>query len=283
MTRDDEPMVDCHVHVLDPARFPYAADTFYRPAGHEIGPAAQLARVMDAHGVRHALLVGPNSGYGEDNRCMLDAVATSNGRFKGVAVVRNDIGRDELARLKSAGVVGVAYNIALLGVDYYANTASLLAHLAALDMFVNVQVQDDQMVDVAPLLVNSGAKIVIDHCGRPAIERGVDQPGFRAVVDLARTRRAAVKLSGYVKFSREPHPYADAQPFVRALLDAFGPDACLWASDWPFMRAPYRIDYGPLIELAAELLPDAAVRRAVMWETPRRLFGFASPGPVKRP
>jgi predicted TIM-barrel fold metal-dependent hydrolase len=176
--------------------------------------------------------------------------------------------------LKSAGIVGVAYNVALLGVDYYAATAPLLAHLAGLDMFVNVQVQDDQMAELAPLLVKSGAKILIDHCGRPRIEGGVDQPGFRAVLDLARTRRAAVKLSGYVKFGREPHPYADARPFVRALLDAFGPGACLWASDWPYLRAPHRIDYGPLVALAAELLPDAAVRRAVMWDTPRRLFAF---------
>jgi predicted TIM-barrel fold metal-dependent hydrolase len=61
---------------------------------------------------------------------------------------------------------------------------------------------------------------------------------------------------------------------VRALLDGFGPERCLWASDWPFLRAPARQDYGPLLDLAVELMPDAAVRRVVMWETPRRLFGF---------
>ena len=35
----DEPKIDCHVHVLDPARFPYGANTHYRPAGQEIGHA----------------------------------------------------------------------------------------------------------------------------------------------------------------------------------------------------------------------------------------------------
>jgi predicted TIM-barrel fold metal-dependent hydrolase len=58
-----EPKIDCHVHVFDPERFPYADDTFYRPSGCEIGTASLLRHVMDAHGVRHALLVGPNSGY----------------------------------------------------------------------------------------------------------------------------------------------------------------------------------------------------------------------------
>jgi predicted TIM-barrel fold metal-dependent hydrolase len=83
-----------------------------------------------------------------------------------------------------------------------------------------------------------------------------------------------VKLSGYVKFAREPHPYRDARPYVRAPIDAFGPDACVWASDWPYLRASYGINYGPLVALAAELVPDPRDRAKIMWETPKRLFGF---------
>ena len=33
----DEPMIDCHTHVLDPVRFAYASDVAYRPSGQEIG------------------------------------------------------------------------------------------------------------------------------------------------------------------------------------------------------------------------------------------------------
>ncbi len=63
----DEPKVDCHSHVLDPARFAYADDVAYRPGGAEMGTLAQHQQVMRAYGIRHALLVGPNSGYGTDN------------------------------------------------------------------------------------------------------------------------------------------------------------------------------------------------------------------------
>ena len=87
------PVVDCHVHVFDPARFPYADDAVYRPAGAEIAPFAQLEQVLAAHDVRHALLVAPNSGYGFDNRCLLDALARGGGRHKGVALVRHDTSR----------------------------------------------------------------------------------------------------------------------------------------------------------------------------------------------
>ena len=58
----DEPKVDCHNHVLDPARFAYADDVPYRPAGQEIGSRDQHRRVMDVYGLRHALVVEPNSG-----------------------------------------------------------------------------------------------------------------------------------------------------------------------------------------------------------------------------
>jgi predicted TIM-barrel fold metal-dependent hydrolase len=272
----DEPKIDCHNHVLDPARFPYAEDTPYRPAGQEVGLPAQLHNVMDAYGVRHSLVVGPNSGYGQDNRCLLDAIAQSQGRFKGIAVVPNDVSRAELERLKAAGVVGVAFNLTLYGVAHYADTSALLSRLAALDMFIQVQVEHDQLAPLAAMLERSGARILIDHCGRPSPQAGLGQPGFQALLALARTRRASVKLSGYGKFSRESHPFADTQPYVRALIDAFTLDACVWGSDWPYLKATERIDYGPLLKLVERLLPDANDRRKLLWDTPRKLFGFGA-------
>lgn len=270
----EEPKVDAHCHLLDPARFPYAPDVAYRPSGQEIATPEQYLQVMDAYGIRHALLVGPNSGYGLDNRCMLDAIAKGQGRFRGVAVVRNDVEVGELLRLKEAGVVGVAFNATVLGVDYYLQSGPLLRLLAGLDLFVSVQVEHDQLVALAPLLEQSGVRLVFDHCGRPRPGGGLDQPGFQALLRLARTRRVAVKLSGFQKFALQPPPYVDAQPFVRALLEAFTPDACMWASDWPFLKSPVHLDVGPLLRQLERMVPDAAERRRIWWDTPRRWLGL---------
>lgn len=270
----DEPKIDCHNHVFDPVRFPYIPDAIYRPAGQEIGTGAQLMRVLDAYGVRYALIVGPTSGYAADSRCLLDAIAGSGGRCKGVAVVPHGAGRAELERLKAAGIVGVAVIPAMNGVAYYADAAGLLADAAALDLFVQVQTVDDQLVALAPMLEASGAKILIDHCGRPTVEAGLDQPGFRTLLELGRSGRVFVKLSGQMRFSREGYPFADTRPYTHALLEAFTPDRCMWGSDWPFLRATERIDYGPLLKLVEALLPDADDRRRVLWNTPRHLFGF---------
>ena len=272
----EEPKIDCHVHVLDPARFPYRADTHYAPMGQEIGTPAQLNQVMEAYGTRYALLVGPNSGYGLDNSCMLDTLARGQGRYKGVAVVGNDATLHDLETLKRAGVVGVAWNVTHYGVDYYRDAKPLLQKLVALDMFVDIQVEYDQLMPMMPMLADSGVRILVDHCGRPTVEAGLDQPGFRALLELGATGRAFVKLSGLVKFSRQPAPHEDTWPFVAALIEAFTIDHCLWASDWPYLRAPLRVDYGVLLQLALTLFPAASDRRTVLWDTPRKLFGFAS-------
>lgn len=273
-----QPKVDCHCHVLDPRNFAYADDVAYRPCGQETGSAHYFARVLHAYGVQHALLVGPNSGYGTDNRCLLSAIANSQGRFKGIAVVPDNTPMGALQDLQAQGVVGIAFNYALHGLDYYRGNAGLLDRLAALGMFVQVQAIDNQVDVLAPLLRDCGAPLLIDHCGRPNLAQRPQDTGFDAVLRLADTGRASVKLSGFAKFSAQEFPFADTQAALHELLAAYGPGHCLWASDWPFLKAPYRLDYGPLLQLFAQTVPDTNTQQKILWDTPRRLFGFGSPG-----
>lgn len=270
----DEPKIDGHCHILDPDRFPYAPDVAYRPNGQEVGTLAQYLQVMGAYGIRHALLVGPNSGYNLDNRCLLDALAQGQGRFKGIAVVPNDAPLAALRALREAGVVGVAWNVALLGPAHYAQAGALLRHMADLDMLLSLQVEHNQLLAMQDLVARSGVRVLIDHCGRPTPGQGVDQPGFQALLQWADTGRVAVKLSGYAKFSTEGPPHADAMPFLQALLDRYTLDACLWASDWPFLKAPQRQDVGVLLRTVEHLLPQAGDRQRLWWDTPRRWLGF---------
>jgi predicted TIM-barrel fold metal-dependent hydrolase len=275
MTVFDEPKIDAHCHVLDPAHFPYAPHVAYRPAGQELGGIDAYLQVMDAYGIVHALIVGPNSGYGTDNRCLVDALARAPGRLKGIAFVELDTTTETLQRLKSQGVVGLALNATVLGVDHVLRAGPLLARAVALDLMLSLQVEHDQLVVLRPLVEDSGVRTLIDHGGRPDPSRGVTQPGFQALLAMAANGRTAVKLSGWQKFSRQPPPWPDTRPFFDALLERFGLDACLWATDWPFLRAPERLDVGPLLRHVERLLPDAADRRRLWWESPRRWLGFA--------
>lgn len=274
----DEPKIDCHTHIFDPVNFPYGESVAYHPAGQELGTVAQLRQVMETYGVHHALLVQPNSGYGPDNSYILDAIKHGEGRFKGISIIPNDVSLYDLRKLKDQGIVGAAINPTFDGLDHYRNARALIEKLAELDMFANIQVQDDDLLMFMPWLEEIPVNILIDHCGRPTPGDSLDWPGFRALLNLAGTGRASIKISGYAKFSHQPYPFEDVRHQLQALIDAFTPHNCIWASDWPFLRASQRQDYGPLMALTEQLFPGESDRRAVLWDTPRRLFGFGRPG-----
>ncbi len=118
----------------------------------------------------------------------------------------------------------------------------------------------------------AGVPIVIDHAGRPDLAHGLDQPGFAALLALGREGRAVIKLSAVFRYSQMGWPYKDVDPFIEALIDAFTVERCIWGSDWPFLRAKTRIDYGPLLTCLRRWFPDARDQQRVLWDNPARLF-----------
>ncbi|EIK98621.1 amidohydrolase 2 [Pseudomonas sp. M47T1] len=270
-----QPKIDCHHHIFDPVQFPYIPETPYRPEGHELGTALQYGAVMQAYNIRHSLIVGPTSGYNTDNRCLLAALAEHPGRSKGIAVVPLDISSDELATFKEQGVVGIAFNVAMLGTAPFVAVDALMGRLGELDLFAQIQVLDDQLPELMPLLKRTSTPLLIDHSGRPDVDAGLAQPAFKALLSLAGQDRTFVKLSGLSKFSHQPYPWSDAQPYPLALLEAFGAENCMWGSDWPFLRATERMDIGTLLLLVEQMFPDQKVREQILWATPKRVFGFA--------
>jgi predicted TIM-barrel fold metal-dependent hydrolase len=267
--------IDCHAHVVDPRRFAFVDGAGYRPRPHETGTREAFAAVLDAHGVAHALLVQP-SCYGTDNAAMLDAMARSPGRFKGIAVVAPDVGERELATLADRGVVGVRFN--LVNYDRHAlakaTAAGLLDRLRDLAWFAQIFAQDEQWPELAAVLLRAKVKVLIDHFGVRDIAGGAGSPGFRSVLELGRSGLAAVKLSAPFRLVSRPGAYGEVDGFAAALLDAFGVGGCVWGSDWPFLGVRDALDYGDLLAALARWLPDPTDRLRVLRHNPIDLFGF---------
>ncbi len=270
------PVVDCHVHLFDPARFPYSDVTPYRPAPHETATVEQLLGVLDTHAISHALLVTPTSGYGSDNAAAADAIDRYPDRFRGIAVVEPEVPEAEIGTLKAGGFVGVRLDLVARGAAFLTGAGRrLVAMLRDQAMALQLQVRAPALTsEMARLLREEAGPVVIDHMGLPDPEAGRAEPGFAALLALADCPHVAVKLSGPFRFSAKPYPYRDADAYAAAILKAFGPERCVWGSDWPFVRMDHRVDYGPCRAALDRWLPDPAARRRVLWETPRRLFGF---------
>lgn len=269
------PAADCHAHVFCGDRYPHSPEALYAPDVSQAGTAERFLDVLDAHGYTHGLLVGAGI-YGEDNRCLASACAMSGGRFKGIALVKPDVTDAALADLDDAGIVGVRINVMNHGMRPLVEPGAdkLLARLKELGWFAQIQVTGDQLVEAMPILAKAGARVMVDHIGRPDLARGVSQPGFQKLLELGRSGRAVVKLSGPFRSSLEGYPYRDVDPYVEAVIEAFTLDNCVWGSDWPFVRMDERMDYGLGLVCLPRWLPDEGNRRKVLWENPRRLFGF---------
>jgi predicted TIM-barrel fold metal-dependent hydrolase len=225
------PAVDSHARVFDPVRFPLRDTGGHMPAPHECGTPAQFLTVLDAHGMTHGLLVNPQAGYATDNRCMLDAIAQSRGRLKGIALIGHEITDAELQALADGGVAGARFNLLFAHATSIRGEAGarLLARIRELGWFAQIYFRGDGLLEAMPVLRESGVRIVVDHLGAPDTDLGLSQPGFQALLALGRSGNAAVKLSGAFRSSKQPWPHADLDPFVAALVDAFTPDNCVWA------------------------------------------------------
>jgi predicted TIM-barrel fold metal-dependent hydrolase len=271
----DAALTDCHLHIIDPARFPLADGPGYRPAPHETGAREEADVVFARNGIVRAVFVQP-SGYAYDNAALLDAVSRAPKRFRAIAVIEGAETDAALENLAGRGVVGLRFNLASFdgGALSGSGATRLLERIRALGWFAQIHARDEQWADVAPLLLASRVTVLVDHFGIGGRGVGIEAPGFRAVLGLGRSGRAVVKLSAPFRIADPADGYAAIAPHAEALFEAFGPDRRLWGSDWPFLALPRRIDYEASLAALSRWLPDPTDREAVLVRNPARLFDF---------
>ena len=259
--------IDTHAHVFT-AACPLAPDRRYTPR-YEAPIEAYLAE-LDKAGVGHAVLVQP-SFLGTDNGYLVEALQVAAGRLRGVAVVEPAVQEPALDRLADAGVVGIRLN--LIGREA-ASLAEpqwnrLCRRVAERGWLIQVQADGPQLAGVLPMLQAIDAPVVIDHFGRPEPERGVDDPGFRALLAAAPQGRIKVKLSAPYRCG-----HVDVQLYAQELLTVFGPNHLLWGSDWPWTQHEDGRTYPQSRAWLTSWVPDLRARRIIECRTPSQLFGF---------
>lgn len=279
---------DCHVHVFpDPAEFPFWSGRGYSPP---VATADELLALQKALHMDHVVIVTP-SVYGADNAATLDGMRQLGPqRARGVAVIDDKTGAADLDAMDRAGVRGIRVNLEQAGiVDPGASAKRLDAAVQQikgrpwhLQMYTRLPVIEALKAQLAAVPV----PLVFDHFAGADAALGPQQAGFGTVLDMVRSGKAYVKISGAYRASAQAPDFADVAPLARALIAA-NPDRLLWGSDWPHPdstprpgRAPtdlapaQPIDDGRVLNLLAEWAPDAAVRQRILVDNPKRLYGF---------
>lgn len=263
--------IDAHCHVFGPAdRFPFSPLAKYRP---QDATPEMLFALRDRLGFARNVIVQA-SCHGTDNAATLNAIAESNGRARGVAVVDPAISAEDLASLHAGGIRGIRFNFLKRLVDNAPKDKFLeVAGRLPAGWHVVVYFEADILEEMCPFLAALPVPIVIDHMGRPDVGQGpdgVDMRAFRALLDS----RADiwVKTTCPDRLSPGGEPYDDFVRAVAPLVEAYQ-DRVLWGTDWPHPNMESRIpDDGGLVDVIPRIAPTAALQYKLLVANPMRLY-----------
>jgi predicted TIM-barrel fold metal-dependent hydrolase len=280
---------DCHTHVFgDPKRFPMTPTRVYTP---EPAPVDEMLTLHRALHMDRVVIVQP-SVYGTDNACTLEAVKQLGSRARAIAVIDVETrGSDTmLADMDAAGVRGIRLNLETSGIaDPSVGSQRVRAAIDRLRgsrWHIQMNTRLSMIDAIRAQVAGAPVRFVFDHFGGAQASLGLDQPGFKSLLDLVRGGSTYVKISGAYRSSTQAPNYPDVTPFAKALVAA-NPQRVLWGTDWPHPDsavvagrkntdiAPLlQVDDGALLNQLPVWAPDAALRTRILVSNPAELYGF---------
>src|ERR1700716_2002014 len=278
---------DCHTHIhADSEKFPFFAGRVYTP---EPASPEEMSALHKALHIERVVIVTP-SVYGPDNSATLFGMKARGATARGVAVIDDKTAESDLDAMNQAGIRGIRLNLATGGVNdpavgrprFQGAVDRVKARGWHIQLFTNLAM----ISAIKDLVATSPVPVVFDHFGGAQAELGVDQPGFADLVELVRSGKAHVKISGAYRASKLGPDYSDAAPLAKALIAA-NADRIVWGTDWPHpdpvtppgkqitdVTPLFQIDDGRLLNQLPVWAPDAATRKKILVDNPTRLYGF---------
>jgi predicted TIM-barrel fold metal-dependent hydrolase len=278
---------DCHTHIhADPEKFPFFAGRVYTP---EPASPEEMTALHKALHIERVVIVTP-SVYGPDNSATLYGMKARGSTARGVAVIDDKTPEGDLDMMQQAGIRGIRLNLATGGVNdpnigrprFQAAVDRVKARGWHVQLFTSL----GMIAGIKDLVAASPVPVVFDHFGGAQAELGLDQPGFADLLELVKSGKAHVKISGAYRASKLAPDYPDAAPLARALIDA-NPERIIWGTDWPHpdsvtppgrkitdVTPLFQIDDGRLFNQLPVWAPDEAIRKKILVDNPARLYGF---------
>jgi 2-pyrone-4,6-dicarboxylate lactonase len=263
--------IDAHCHVFGPQdRFPFSAKAKYLP--EDAGPDLLFA-LRDQLGFARNVIVQA-SCHGTDNAATLDAIARSQGRARGVAVVDPAISEDDLHALHAGGMRGIRFNFLKRLVDDAPRDKFLdVARRLPDGWHVVIYFEADILAELRGFMEAIPVPLVIDHMGRPDVSQGpdgADMKAFRALLDSRDD--IWFKATCPDRLDAGGDPWDD---FARAVgpLVADYPDRALWGTDWPHPNMQDAIpDDGHLVDMIPRIAPTAELQHRLLVANPAALY-----------
>ena len=265
---------DCHAHVFD-SEGPSKLDErrSYSPSHATLEHYNKLHKVL---GITRGVVVQP-SVYGVDNATTMQAVAHAADRLRAVVVLDENVDPQTVLRLHHQGARGVRINMLFGSSAKLDNLKQLTRTIRSvergwhLQLLVDVSTFDNVYQWVKSLDID----VVFDHMGHFPLHKGINEPGFQAMLRLLDENRCWVKLSGAYRLSDVGDlPYSDVDTIAQALV-LQNPERLVWGSDWPHPQFVGNMpNDGQLLDELARWAPDEFCRNRILVDNPARLYDF---------
>lgn len=273
--------IDAHVHVWTPDRghFPLAEGwTVEAMQPPSFTPEELFAHAAPCNVARIVLI--QMSFYGYDNSYMLDAMRRFPGRFGGVAVIDHHQrhAAQQMRELHEHGVRGFRIRPAedQSAEEYLQDEAmqKFWRYGAEQGMAMCGLLDPDHLPAWDAMCEqNPETPAVIDHFARIGVDGQIREEDVARLCQIARHDNTYVKVSAFYALGKKKAPYDDLGPMIRQLLDAYGPQRLMWATDCPY-QVQEGHNYADSVALIAERLEflSADDRKALLQGTAERVF-----------
>ncbi|MDP6690223.1 MAG: amidohydrolase family protein [Alphaproteobacteria bacterium] len=276
--------IDAQVHAYErdhPGR-PWTAAL----AGPEEVTGDDMVAAMDAVGVDGALLVSVYTMYRFDDSYAVSVRAAHPDRFGLIKPVdTTDPGVletiDDWAAMDGTVAIRIMMNEELSEDPDDPGINSVLAAAARHGLPVNLLAWGRLEQAAALAARNPDTTLVIDHLGlqQPFEPPAPPQPfaALPRVLELAKYKNVAIKITGACTLSHEPFPYNDIWDPLSRIFDAFGIERCIWGTDWT--RAVNLLTYEQGVEpfRRTDRLSDGE-RAELMGGSLRRIYDWSPTG-----
>jgi 2-pyrone-4,6-dicarboxylate lactonase len=263
---------DTHIHLFGPTgKYQFASDSPY--SSQDALPEALFA-LQDTLGLSTAVIVSPG-GYGRNYTMLADVLAKYPDRFRGIALMPDDVPSSEFDRLGKLGVRGLRMISEKRGGHLPHFDRETAARAYEHGWHVQFYPHGTDIVHYANKLLSLQNDIVLDHFASIPAAGGTDQPAVKAVLRMLDTGRVWLKLSGPMRCTMENLPYPSVTPLARAFVK-HTPERMVWGSDWPHVNMNEREmpNDGDMFDLMLEWVPDNAVRDRILAQNAKMLYGF---------
>lgn len=264
--------IDCHIHLFGPAaRFAFHPDSKY--TSDDATPEMHIA-LQDKLGLAGAVIVS-GGGYGRSTKHLAEMLTLHPGRFKGVALLPDEVTLDDLRELDQLGVCGARFVSNGHRGDLPRLSSRIAAMVAELGWHIQYYPSGTDLLEAEQALRDlPNDAVVLDHFAAIPAAGGPDQPAMQCLLRLLDTGKFWVKLSGPMRCTGGDYPYAEVTPLARVLVRA-APERLVWGTDWPHVNMNGRgmPNDGDLFDLLAEWVPDPDTRKRILVDNPRQLYG----------